>query len=431
MEIRSKKATQSKISNFKKPRTNIEKKKKKTKKWIKARHSIIKALAYPTLGTYVKLKAQVTLERFKAQEKRPYLILSNHQTGYDQFFADMVFKGPVYMVASEDIFSAGFVSKLLRFFINPIPIKKNTHDLNAVMTCLRVAKEGGSIAIFPEGNRTYSGKTEYINPSIAKLAKKLKLPIAFMLIEGGYGIKPRWSDVVRKGKMRVYVSRVMQPEEFENYSADELNDVIQRKLFIDENLSPAEFIHTKSAEYLERAMYVCPDCGLSVFESNGDIIECKTCRKQIRYLPNKTLQGVGFEFPFKNIGEWYDYQTDFISKLDISPFENVPIFVDEDVSTSNVVLYKRKQLLQKGATMSAFNDRFVFSKDGENTVLTFDEVSAVTVLGKNKLNIYLDNNKKIRQIKGNKRFNALKYVQFYYHYKNIKAGVENGKFLGL
>jgi hypothetical protein len=46
------------------------------------------------------------------------------------------------------------------------------------MNCLRVAREGGTIALAPEGNRTYSGKTEYMNPAIAALARKLALPIA-------------------------------------------------------------------------------------------------------------------------------------------------------------------------------------------------------------------------------------------------------------
>ena len=406
-------------------------KRKKQKKWIKLRHKIVKAMVAPFLGTYAKRKMNITLEPFEGQEKRPYLILMNHQTGYDQFFVDMVFKGPVYIVASEDIFSAGFVSKLLRFFIAPIPIKKNTHDRGAVLNCLRVAKEGGSIAIFPEGNRTYSGKTEYINPSIAKLALMLKIPIAFMRIEGGYGVQPRWSDVVRKGKMRAYVSRVIQPEEIGTYSADELYSVIQNELFVDEHLSTEQFLHTKSAEYLERAIYVCPDCGLSVFESQNDVIECKTCHKQIRYLPNKQLQGINCDFPFKNVGEWYDYQTDFISRLDISPFTNTPAYVDEDVALSKVTFYKRKHLLKKGVTMCAFNDRFEFVDKDEKTIFALNEVSAVTVLGKNKLNVYLENNKKVYQVKGNKRFNAVKYVQFYHHYKNITAGVENGKFLGL
>ena len=35
------------------------------------------------------------LERFKEQEKRPYLILLNHQTAYDQFFVAYSFRGDV------------------------------------------------------------------------------------------------------------------------------------------------------------------------------------------------------------------------------------------------------------------------------------------------------------------------------------------------
>jgi len=49
-------------------------------------------------------------------------------------------------------------------------------------------------------------------------------------------------------------------------------------------------------------------------------------------------------------------------------------------------------------------------------------------LGKNKLNIYYGD--KLYQLKGSKRFNALKYLHFYYRYKNIKED-NNDKFLGL
>ena len=60
---------------------------------------------------------------------------------------------------------------------------------------------------------------------------------------------------------------------------------------------------------------------------------------------------------------------------------------------------------------------------------SFDSASAVTVLGKNKLNVYFEG--KIYQLKGSKRFNALKYVHFYHRYDNIVKGDANGKFLGL
>ena len=406
-------------------------KKNKRQKWIKPRHKIFKAIVYPFFGTYVKKKYGLKIDKFEDTKNRPYLILMNHQTGYDQFFVDMVFKGDVYCVASEDIFSMGFVSKLLRFFIAPIPIKKSTHDTGAIMNCLRVAKEGGSIAIFPEGNRTYSGNTEHISLAIAKLARMLKLPIAFMRLEGGYGVQPRWSDDVRKGTMRAYVSRVMEVEEVKELSVDELHEVIVKELNVNENYSDKKFRSKTKAEYLERAMYVCPFCGLSEFESKNDIIECKKCHRKIKYSEDKELSGEGCNFPYRYIGDWYDYQSDFISNLDISTFGNEHVYQDENISLFNVVLYKKKNLLKKKLQMFAYNDRFAFTKGNYTLSLPFEDVSTVTVLGRNKLNIYYDSNKKVYQIKGTKRFNALKYVQLYYHYKKIKAGNANRKFLGL
>ena len=150
-------------------------KKNKPQKWIKFRHRVIRNLAWLVLSPLCRFKYGIKIEKFKEQRKgQPYLILFNHQTAFDQFFVGMAFKGPVYYVASEDIFSMGFVSKLLRYAVAPIPIKKQTTDVHAVMTCRKVAKEGGTIALAPEGNRTYSGKTEYVNPAIVGLIKLLK-----------------------------------------------------------------------------------------------------------------------------------------------------------------------------------------------------------------------------------------------------------------
>ena len=51
------------------------------------------------------------------------------------------------------------------------------------------------------------------------------------------------------------------------------------------------------------------------------------------------------------------------------------------------------------------------------------------MLGRNKLNIYMG--EKLWQLKGGKRFNALKYVNIYYRSKNQGRGDKDGKFLGL
>lgn len=397
--------------------------------WIKPQHKIARNVAVAVLGPYSMLKYGVTAEPFRQQGDRAYLILMNHQTPFDQFFVGMSFKGAVYYLATEDIFSMGPVSSLIRWLVAPIPIKKQTLDISAVRTCLRVAKEGGTIALAPEGNRTYSGKTEYINPAIASLAKKIKLPIALYRIEGGYGVQPRWSDGVRKGKMRAYVSRVIEPEEYSGMSNAELFAEIEKGLCVNEAAPDGLFKSRRRAEYLERAFYVCPFCGLSEFKSSGSTAECLRCHRKLEYGEDKRLRGIGHDFPFEYAAQWYDYQKSFVNRLDVLKHTETPLYRD-CASVFEVIVKKRKELLFGSTPISLYGDRVVIGEGTENElVLPFSELSAVTVLGRNKLNIY--HGKRVYQFKGGKRFNALKYVNIYFRHKNITKGDGHGEFLGL
>lgn len=391
--------------------------------WIKFRHKVVVALLRPVFGLYIRLRYGIRTEKFREQGDRPYLIVMNHQTAFDQFFVSLTFNRPIYFVASEDLFSLGWLSDALRYLVAPIPIKKQTLDLQAVKNCIRVAREGGSIALAPEGNRTFHGRTLYMKPGIASLAKKLGLPLAIFRIEGGYGVHPRWSDVVRKGRMRSRVSRVVEPEEYAAMTNEELFRLIEQELSVDEACVTGDFRHKKNAEFLERAMYVCPWCGLTTFESHDDIITCTKCGRKIRHLPTKELQGVDCEFPHRFVAGWYDWQYDYVNHIDLSALTDAPVY-EETARLSRVFAYKNKKLLKKETVVRLYGDRITV----DDQVFSFDETSAVVVLGKNKLNIYSGN--EIYQLKGSKRFNALKYVNFFHRYQNIKAG-KNDEFLGL
>lgn len=403
------------------------KRNQKSKKWTRPRHKIITSAARTLVSPYCKLRYGIAVEPF-ADKDGQYLILANHQTPFDQFFCGMAFKQPVYYLATEDIFSNGFISSVIRYLVAPIPIKKQTLDLKAIISCMRVAAEGGSIAIFPEGNRTYSGRTEYINPSITALVRKLNIPVALFKIEGGYGTQPRWSDVIRKGKMTAGVKRIIEPSEYSQMSDDELFDAISTELYVNEATSGGEYRHTRLAEYLERAIYFCPFCGLSELESHGDTITCKKCGKKIRYTSKKELCGIGYDFPYRSVAEWYDAQAEHMNSLDVTQLTQEPLF--EDVSDIyEVIPCKKKKRIARGLSVKLYGNRAEVSGNDLFLTLPFDACSTFTVLGRNKLNVYCDG--KIYQFKSSKRFNALKYVHIFYRYKNIKRGNENGKFLGL
>ena len=93
--------------------------------------------------------------------------------------------------------------------------------------------------------------------------------------------------------MRAYVSRVIEPEEYEGMTADELFGEIQSGLYVNEAAADGVFRSRKRAEYLERAMYVCPYCGPADLVSRGNVISCPKCRRKVVYGKDKKLTGEG------------------------------------------------------------------------------------------------------------------------------------------
>ena len=134
---------------------------------------------------------------------------------------------------------------------------------------------------------------------------------------------------------------------------------------------------------------------------------------------------MGFEFPHRFVGDWYDAQNAYVNNLDLATLTEEPVY-EESVRVSRVHAAKYKELLKKDAVLRLYGDKITL----DDRVFPLDSVDAVVVLGKNKLNIY--DGQEILQLKGSKRFNALKYVNFFHRYKNQKTGDKNnGQFLGL
>mgnify|MGYP007016033922 FL=1 len=124
-----------------------------------------------------------------------------------------------------------------------------------------------------------------------------------------------------------------------------------------------------------------------------------------------------------------EFEKDYLLELDLS--ENRTLFKDEKVTLKEVIKNRRKKKLLKGQMMMDFENIKV--TDGEKTLMfPLDDIISMAVMGQNKLNIYFG--KAIFQIKAHPRFNALKYMQLYFHIKNKKKGVTDGdlaRFLGI
>lgn len=381
----------------------------------------------PFFGLYLKIKYGYSYKKYRLQKGKPYLILSNHQTMADQFLVSMIFDRNLYFIARDDLFSMGAASRVMKFLVAPIPKNKVARDIQTIRDSMQVAKEGGSIALFPEGNLTYSGTTEYIDISTAKYVKLLNLPVLFVNLRGGYGVHPRWAVEGRKGKMTGAVTRLMEPQEYKNLSAEELFGVIYSELYVDDRINAGGYLSKTNAECLESCIYVCPVCGISSFSSKGDKLVCNQCGLTSVYGHNLKFT----EGPFPAVKEWYDYQKGFVSAFDLAAAdEDTPLFSDTLRFIIEDIKFKHKQKVSRHTSVSMYSDRLEISDDFITTVIPFSKVSAMAVAGRNKLEI--SQNNQTYFLIGGLPFNALKYVQFYCHYKNIQKGVGGqGEFLGL
>lgn len=395
--------------------------------WCKKRHKVVTGIFRPIFKLHFKLKYNLSVKVNKEIDY-PCLILSNHVTSLDPFIVGSYFKKPLYYMASVDLFQHFFLGKLIKFLVNPIPkAKSKKSDLTAIKSCIKVAKENGTICIFPEGNRTVTGKIGHIDKSIAKLAKSLKLPIVLFNIHGGYGTEPRWGQGVRKGKMHCEIKKVLSYEDYKDLGLDDLYNIIVDNLTVDDLNYYNCYKSKKSAMYLERILYICPTCGtFHTIKSKGNIVECTKCGVKVTYNNNLTFSSDNSLFNIKNVSDWYDFQLDTVKQME---FNDCECIYEDDVMLTMPRLYKSKKKLCHGK-LRVFNNLFqVISDDGEKTyVFEFENIEAVTYLGKKKMNIYY--NGETYQVFNKIDSNFLKYVHIYYIQKNLKEEKQNG-FIGI
>ena len=245
--------------------------------------------------------------------KTPYIVLANHTTGWDHFLVGMSFKKHMYFLASEHSFRMGLQSFLMKTLAAPISRVKGSADGAAVLGILRRLKKGYNICFFPEGERSFDGRTGNITAAAAKLIKLAGVPVITFRLIGGYLSDPRWGRNIRKGKMRGVVAGVHQPEEFSGMSIGEIHDLVAGELYEDafdtQRREMISYKGDKLAEGLQESLFICPCCkGTGTARGAGNVFSCSCGMKA-------ELDETGFfreGAPMSTIAEWYDMQIEII-----------------------------------------------------------------------------------------------------------------------
>ena len=389
----------------------------KKKKWCKVRHKFWFTIMRPIFSFLFWKKYGYKAENYKLDRKQNYLIICNHSCSLDPFMLGKSFFRPIYFVASDDLLKNGFISKIMKHTVAPIPIRKGTMDISSIRNCISIAKEGGTIGIFPEGNRTYSGEISYLGINLVKFIRKLDLPLIIYHIDGGYGLDPRWGKKSRRGKgSRGYVQRLLSKEELCSLKDEELLKIINTNL--SQEISPSlRFKSKEKAEYLERVLFVCPKChALETLVSEKNAIRCKCCSLEATYEEDLSFSSNDPSFKFKKVSEWMNYQKEYLKDLAIE--ENKVLLGDEKVTLISCLEGKEKEVELVGKLQ--MNSKSFIIKGEKEIQFFFKDIKQVENQGKHKLLFYIG--KDYYEFKGGERFSSYKY---YLMFNRINNTLEN------
>lgn len=255
---------------------------------ISRRYAVVYTLLRPAFRVFTRLFYHYkALPAPKLRKEQAAIILSNHNGALDPFFMALSFRRPIFFVASDHIFRLGLISTIIRFLVCPIPIVKSQLDLRSLRQIRDIIQAGGLIGLFPEGNRSFNGRTMHIPSSTGKLVKQLKCTLILYRLDGSYLTTPRWAKYRRKGFMQGQVVRSVEPDELAAMSADAvyqlINDTLQVDAFERQKELQIPYRGRRLAETLELTLFVCPKCQkLATLKSSGDRFHC-TCGLDVRY----------------------------------------------------------------------------------------------------------------------------------------------------
>ena len=278
------------------------------------------------------------------------MIVCNHVTDVDIVLLGMCFPQHMCTIASEHIFRWGIPSSLLKHFFNIIPRFKGKVEVNTALEALRFMRSGVNVALFPEGSRTFDGKTKKIIPSTGKLAKMGNVDLVTYRLEGAYFNSPRWSKKFRKGKVRGRLVGRYTAEELKGMTFEEVNEIIARDLHEDayarQRENPTPYAGENLAICIETALYVCPICKqIGSITSEVDDFSC-SCGLKARYNEYGFIEGEGV--PYDNVTDWNEWQTAYMTEYINGLGEDEVICSDVDQDIYSVEPCVKTTLIGKG-----------------------------------------------------------------------------------
>ena len=218
----------------------------------------------------------------KLGAKEPCLILMNHSCFTDLLIAETVFaKRPMNIVCTSD----GFVGKewLMRH-LGCIPTNKFVTDIVLVRNMkYALEKLHTSILMYPEASYSFDGTATPLPSTLGKCLKLLNVPVVMVRTYGAYARDPLYNNLQkRKVNISADIKYLLSPDDIQNKTVDELNEVLRTEFTFDnwqwQLENNVKITEPFRADYLNRVLYKCRECGCEgKMKGQGINLTCQSC----------------------------------------------------------------------------------------------------------------------------------------------------------
>jgi len=348
----------------------------------------------------------------------PYLVLSNHFNTFDPFIISITVPRHIHWVASDLLFRNRYLRFLLRRLVGSISKSKSKSDFQTIRQIADVVRQEGVVGLFPEGQRSWDGKTLPLMYATAKLVRLLKVPVVFCVLEGGYHSLPRWSKKRRRGQLTVAFQKPWMPEEFADRSADEIFEEMTKRLDYDDYAHQRDhrvvYRSRRRAEYLEHVLFICPRClAFTSLVSRGNTYYCSHCGL------SSVLDPYGF-FKFddpgitiQTVADWNRWQREYLKGEFASGRWKPEEVIISDDRVMHFTGYRDKRMKKQGRVWVGMTlTGFWVKYRGESAFYPFEQLESLSVALQRNFEFYLNETLHRFRFPG-PRTSAYKYLSVY------------------
>jgi 1-acyl-sn-glycerol-3-phosphate acyltransferase len=141
----------------------------------------------------------------------PVIIAPNHQTYADPALVSIPVRRRVYYMAWSRLFEIPLFNWFIRR-LRAFPVRIDSADPASAREAVRLLQAGHVVMIFPEGERTRTGKVERFKPGAFRLAASLGVPVLPVTIAGGHASWPPGRVFPRRGRITIRYHPVLRPD---------------------------------------------------------------------------------------------------------------------------------------------------------------------------------------------------------------------------